>query len=114
MSWAKRVSAKLGAAGLYWGLQEPLGDVEVRVERAFREWTQYWGAGPKLASVSGRTLPPITAQSVEEVVRRLRTGKALGPGLWSPEELRMLPKRAYAQLAGTMSCLLYTSPSPRD
>ena len=32
--WIKRVSVKLGAAGLHWGLREPVGDVEVRAERA--------------------------------------------------------------------------------
>ena len=65
--WIKRVSVKLGAAGLHWGLKEPPGGVEVRVERAFREWTQRWAAGPKIAAFSGKTLTPVAAPRVEEV-----------------------------------------------
>ena len=36
-------------------------------------------------------------------MRRLRAGKAWGPDLWSPDELHMLPKRAYTHMAGIMS-----------
>ena len=40
--WIKRVSVKLGSAGLHWDLPEPPGDVSVRVERAF-PWDRTFG-----------------------------------------------------------------------
>ena len=82
---------------------QPPVDLSARVDVAFKGWTQYWGKGQVVRPVQGRILPPITAEQVERVVRRLRNDKALGPDGWEPNELRALPRRAYAQMAAIMN-----------
>ena len=84
-------------------MAQPPAELSQRVEVAFKEWTQYWGKGQVVRKAQGRILPAITAEQVENVVRRLRNGKALGPDGWEPNELRALPRRAYAQMAAIMN-----------
>ena len=103
IDWVKRAGLTVGAAGLHWGMVQPPVELSGRVDFAFKEWTQYWGQGQAVRPVKGRILPPITAEQVENVVRRLRNDKALGPDGWEPDELRALPRRAFAQMAAIMN-----------